>query len=96
MFNKTEKRNLREMMNYKKDDLEEAFNNLIKHFPVLDYDDPFTYALLYSLKKDLTDDDKELLHNLIQQKAAEEYEKYKITIKNFNLDTNNDNREQIN
>jgi hypothetical protein len=92
MFTRSDKPNIREMMNYKKDDLQESFNNLIKFIPILDDEDPMTYAILLNLKKDLKDDERELIIHLMQQKAEEEYEKNKLLLDKFNLDNNNDCR----
>lgn len=92
MFNRPRdyKPNLREMMNYQEDKLEEAFRNLLKFIPSLNDEDPLTYAIFLNLKKDLTDDERQAVINIMNQKAAEEHENNLLMLQKFNLDNNND------
>ncbi len=91
MFNRgyTHKPNLREMMTYQEDKLEVAFRNIIKFIPTLDDEDPLTYAILLNLKKDLTDEERDLVLTIMNQKAEEEYQKKLLMLQKFNLNNNN-------
>jgi hypothetical protein len=84
MFN-IEQKDFKERLRYKEDPLEESIKNIIKFIPTLDYEDPLTYAILLNLKKDLSDEDKELIRHVMQDKADEEYQKMKTLSQQFEI-----------